>query len=363
MKRLLILSIFPAPYRVDVFKELQQKYEITVYFEVLKNESRASEWFVQNSDLEFTLLTTPEGRRKYRSDYVNIKEYNAVLAYDYSSSRALMLQMQCILNRIPYYINCDGGFINYNYFKMKIKKYFVSHAKRCFAGNIHAKNYFLAYGAKEDNIVIHNFSSVHRNEILKTPPEPSLKELLRKKYNIQGDKIAISVGQFIYRKGYDILLTIWKSMPYNYHLIIIGGGQLQPEYEKIVSDNNMLNVHIYGYMQRSIIYDYYKLSDLFVFPTREDIWGLVINEAMACALPVITTDRCIAGLELIKNGINGYVVPVGDSGTLSERIIYTLNNDNLLKLMAKNCLDTSRHYTIEDIGESHMSVLCKDLAQ
>lgn len=51
-------------------------------------------------------------------------------------------------------------------------------------------------------------------------------------------------------------------------------------------------------------------ADIFVHPTREDIWGLVVNEAMAKGLPVITTDRCVAGLELIKNESVGRIVPV-----------------------------------------------------
>ena len=49
-------------------------------------------------------------------------------------------------------------------------------------------------------------------------------------------------------------------------------------------------------------------SDLFVLPTREDIWGLVINEAMSFGLPIITTRKCIAGTELITDGENGYLL-------------------------------------------------------
>ena len=53
-------------------------------------------------------------------------------------------------------------------------------------------------------------------------------------------------------------------------------------------------------------------------PTREDIWGLVINEAMAYGLPIITTDNCLAGLELIKNEENGYIIPVNNTELLAQ---------------------------------------------
>ena len=64
---------------------------------------------------------------------------------------------------------------------------------------------------------------------------------------------------------------------------------------------NLKNVYFIPFQNSDIIELYFKAADLFVFPTREDIWGLVINEAMANALPIITTDRCVAGLELIEN--------------------------------------------------------------
>ena len=50
---------------------------------------------------------------------------------------------------------------------------------------------------------------------------------------------------------------------------------------------------------------YYQAADMLVFPTREDIWGLVINEAMANGLPTVSTDKCVAALEMIKQGENG----------------------------------------------------------
>ena len=63
-------------------------------------------------------------------------------------------------------------------------------------------------------------------------------------------------------------------------------------------------------------------------PTREDIWGLVINEALAAGLPVITTNRCGAGLELIKNNENGFLVNVEDIDELYEKILNNVPKQN-----------------------------------
>lgn len=97
---------------------------------------------------------------------------------------------------------------------------------------------------------------------------------------------------------------------------------------------------------------YYMAADLFVLPTREDIWGLVVNEAMACGLGVITTNRCNAGLELIRNRENGYLVAVEDVHALREAMLEALENTEALGLCA---LETIRPYTVETMAADHMT--------
>jgi glycosyltransferase involved in cell wall biosynthesis len=91
-----------------------------------------------------------------------------------------------------------------------------------------------------------------------------------------------------------------------------------------------------------------------VLPTREDIWGLVINEALAYGLPTITTDRCVAGLELIRDGVNGYVVPVEDIDALSEKIKAVLASD--LEAMGKAALESVGPYTLENMARTHAEI-------
>ena len=110
-------------------------------------------------------------------------------------------------------------------------------------------------------------------------------------------------------------------------------------------------------MPKEELLSYYKAADLFVLPTREDIWGLVINEAMASGLPVISSNRCIAGLELIEEGVNGFIVPVENPKALHEKIEELLSDDELRVRMAKANVEKMQDNTMENIVKNHLKVL------
>ena len=63
-------------------------------------------------------------------------------------------------------------------------------------------------------------------------------------------------------------------------------------------------MHFIAFQEKEMLEKYYIAADVFILLTRGDVWGLSINEAMANALPVITTDRCIAGIELVEQNGN-----------------------------------------------------------
>lgn len=80
------------------------------------------------------------------------------------------------------------------------------------------------------------------------------------------------------------------------------------------------NIHFIDFIEHDKISNYLKASDLFVLPTRSDVWGLVVNEAMASGLPVITTNMCVGGVELVDDSDNGYIVDVDNTRQLSDAI-------------------------------------------
>lgn len=115
------------------------------------------------------------------------------------------------------------------------------------------------------------------------------------------------VGQLVERKGIKELLSVWRLHVQKYaddNLIVIGSGimkeQLESEYGKVSG------VRILGGVPYNIIHRYYAHCDVFIMPTLEDNWCLVVPEAMACGKPVACSIYNGGHLELVKDGVNGY---------------------------------------------------------
>ena len=128
------------------------------------------------------------------------------------------------------------------------------------------------------------------------------------------------------------------------------GGQSDIE----ISADLIDNVTICEFKKAEELESYYRAADVFVLPTREDIWGLVVNEAMAYGTPVVTTERCGSGLAMIKNGINGFIVPVDDSGCLADRISETIVRSDSMGIAA---IQTAKDYTLEYMADKTFEAL------
>ena len=84
---------------------------------------------------------------------------------------------------------------------------------------------------------------------------------------------------------------------------------------------------------------------------------MVIQEAMACGLPVISTDKCAAALELIKHGENGYIIPCEDVCLLEEYIQVIISSENIARKFGAKSLEIIKSFTIEKMVEGHLKYL------
>ena len=303
MDKLLFLTNIPSPYRVDFLNELGMLVDLTVLFERADSDERDTSWLEYrfhnfrgvilkgckaSADTAFCPAV-----RKYLD-----KSWDHILCANAATPTG-MFAIQTMKNRrIDYWIEGDGAFAKSGKgFKERVKKHFLSCAKGYFSTGAEHDRYYLTYGAEQDRIHRYPFSSIYLRDVLTEVPNEQEKHALRKALGISEERVVLSVGQMIRRKGFDILIQAAASCTdVGFYLI---GGQPTKELEAMRHSTGSDNVHFIGFKRPEELKQYYRMADLFVLPTREDIWGLVVNEAMANGLPVITTDRCAAGLELV----------------------------------------------------------------
>lgn len=353
--RVLWLTNIPSPYRVAFFNELGKQCDLTVLFERKASEERDESWKQINTD-HFQAVFLPgkpigvaEALCPSVIQYLT-RAYDKIVVTNFSDPTGMIAIQWLKLRRIPYCLESDGAFPGSGTgLKERVKRRIIAGAAQYFStASIH-DDYYRLYGAPADRIVRYPFTSVHAKDVLPEPVDTEQKAALRTALGMTEQHIVVSVGQFIHRKGYDILLKACGMMDQRIGIYIIGGKPTE-EYLNMVRDLHLSNVHFVGFKVKDALEQYYMAADAFVLPTREDIWGLVINEAMAKGLPVVTTDRCVAGLEMIKNGSNGMIVPVEDARAIAQAITAVIDRPD----MAQQALETARQYTIENMAGVHI---------
>ena len=365
MKRVLFITNYAAPYKVEFYDELSRYLDVTVLFadKIEDQKHRTSEWFTQgNGGFHAVQLTRSVGTLNGENLCVDVmkwvrKPWDAIVLGGYSSPTLMFAMAYLRLMRIPFWMEVDGGIIRQDTpLKYKIKRLLVSGASAYLSSGKATTEYLVHYGAKSEKVWEYPFTSLFEKDILPKPVSAEEKQTLRQELNLQEGKVILSIGQFIHRKGFDILLKAAARLPEDTHIYIVGGEPTE-EYRQLCTELSLKNVHFLGFMNKERLLQFYKAADLFVLPTREDIWGLVINEAMAFGLPVVTTDRCVAGLELVEDGVTGYIVPVEDVNALADKINLTLSGD--YGAMGAAALEKVRPYTIENMAKTHVEIFSK----
>lgn len=365
MKKILFLTTYPAPYRVEFFDELGKMAEVTVLFSDRKeNQShRSRDWFIEGMggfrsiQLENCVFSR-NGRHLCLDVLKWLKQpWDEIILCGYSCPTVMLSMLYLRLHRIPFWMEVDGGLIRQDAgLKYAFKKMLVSAPSGWLSSGKATTQYLVHYGAKQEAVREYPFSSLHEEDMLEKPLSPEQKRAIKKALGFEGQTIILTIGQFIHRKGFDVLLQAAAQLKKQAQIHIVGGQPTQ-EYMDMCQELGLTNIFFDGFMKKDLLMEYYKAADLFVLPTREDIWGLVINEAMAYGLPVITTDRCVAGLDLVEDGVNGYIVPVEDALILAEKMDLVLSGNP--EEMGAHSLEKIRPYTIENMAKIHMEVFGK----
>lgn len=359
--KVLFVTNLPSPYRVEFFNQLGQACDLTVIYERDSASDRDKDWVNQSNGSYKTIFLK---NRKIGADksigfglikYLKNSDYDRIVFCGYSSPATIMGISYCRRHKIPYYIESDGGLgNNEKSVKRYLKRYLTGKCEGILTTCDTDVSNFESLGVDKSKIYKYPFSSLKDSDIIDRRVTEEEKTALRNKLGIKGGKIVISVGRFIPVKGFDTLLEAAKSFDSDISLYIVGG---KPTGEYLELSKGLNSVGFFDFMSFEELKKYYQASDLFVLATRGDVWGLVVNEAMANGLPVVTTYTCGAGLEMVNNGKNGMLVKTDDAGALAKAVNYCLSDTQLTEQLSQNALQTAKKYTIEKMVGEHLRIL------
>lgn len=167
-------------------------------------------------------------------------------------------------------------------------------------------------------------------------------EGIRKEMGLQDEKVVLFVGRLINLKGVQFLIKAFSKLHErmkNSALVIVGDGECREELEKLTKGLHLEDkVYFRGNVDNELLGAYYLLCDVFVLPSitthHADACPLVVNEAMYFGKPVITSDA-VGTTFMIKEGVNGYVVPERNSDALFEALYKILRDTELEDQMGK----------------------------
>jgi glycosyltransferase involved in cell wall biosynthesis len=170
---------------------------------------------------------------------------------------------------------------------------------------------------------------------------------------MMAEKRVMAVGRYVYQKGFDLLLQAWsiaeKTHP-DWQLAVFGDGdrtQYQKQMRELGIDSN--RCHLNG--PTSNIQQEYVNSSLFVFSSRFEGFGMVLIEAMACGLPVVSFACPCGPKDIVTDGVDGILVENGNIEAMADALSRLMNDESLRRSMSQSGRNNVKRFNIEQIAD------------
>ncbi|PKQ44065.1 glycosyltransferase family 4 protein [Confluentibacter flavum] len=180
--------------------------------------------------------------------------------------------------------------------------------------------------------------------ILPNPISKDLSSLRDDK--VKKENIILTVGRLDKNKCHDLIINAFKGVKSNdWKLLIVGVGPMENNLKELIKISNLQDsVKLLGKVKD--IHKYYNSAGVFVFASRTEGFPNALLEAMYFGMPTISTDCNFGPSEIIENGKNGYLIPVGDQEMLEKRLKTLIDNEQLRVKFSKNAkLATERFHS------------------
>mgnify|MGYP000006549240 CR=1 FL=1 len=347
MKKILYITNIEVPYKVSFFNELAKQCNLTVLYERKKSNNRDSKWTkseIKNFHAEY--LNGIKISNEYAFSFKILKFLNktwdAIFISCYNSPIQILAIMILRLKKIPYIISFDGEIFIHKGIKSTLKKYILKGASKYMVAGKESYKSLAQIIGNNKAIYPYYFSSMREDELIK------------KNSKVSRENFILVIGQYYNYKGMDLAFQVAckdHSIKYKF----IGMGKRTHLFYKRFGEMPD-NIDIIPFLQKEDLEEEYKKCAMLLLPTRQECWGLVVNEAASFGTPIVSTWGSGAAVEFLAEKYPQYLAIPNNTESLYFCIKTCLHaKDN--ELYGKYLVQKARMYNIERMVKEHIKAI------
>ncbi len=350
MKKVVLITNIPNPYRVPLFNELskQLKNENTRLKIIFANKTYKRRLFrINENDFNFDYcylnneaITVGNNSENsyftYKGLFQQLKNENPdVIIVSGFSSATIKVFLYSLIKRTPYII-WNGSIAKKgrkdSFIRTLQRRLLTSFATAFVAYGSKAKEYLIKLGASENQVFIST------NTVDTSYFETATNDC-RLSIDDDGLNHFLYLGYLVPRKNVGLLIDMANNLQKqrnDFCIDVIGDGESREQLELKVKNLGLSQfVKFHGFKQKHELPPYFAQTKALLFQTDFDIWGLVLNEAMAAGVPCLSSVNAGASSDLIKNGYNGFIVDYENKSDIIEKINFIIENPEKVIEMGK----------------------------
>lgn len=255
---------------------------------------------------------------------------------------------------IPAILTCDSTAMDQSraWHKELMKKLFVRACDAAFGYGRKAKEYLQELGMPKQSIYI-RYQATNNTEIAAINHAARCERDARSAEYGFRPRNFIYVGRLSPEKNVGSLVRAFNKLKEgdltatDWGLLLVGDGPQRLELTNLCTKLKVTDVHFIGGKKWQEVSEFYAVCDVMVLPSTSEPWGLVVNEAMVCGLPVLVSDRCGAAYDLVKEDENGFIFDPFNVEELAELMKYFVVNSERIAEMGKRSVEIVAEYTPE----------------
>ena len=308
-RRVLFITNYPTPYRVKFFNELAKYVDLHVTYEGRASAYRNASWYQDNEYRhEFDVLqdrhTGLLGQAAALRRHVLSTRYDLVIVGCYNDPLGALAIRTLRAARQRFAINVDGEFFRAGFVKGLVRKGLLAHADAYLIAGKHT-GALLRREVGASKVFPYRFASFDRGELNKAAQNPWV-----------GGGEWLCVGRYEEYKGIDVLVDAMGRFS-DQTLTLVGSNERSDELESLVRAKNRSNIRVIPYLDKKVLNRLYHTCSALVLPTRQECWGLVVNEAASFGAPIVSTRGSGAALEFLSETAPQLLAEPGDSASLA----------------------------------------------